>query len=166
MLKKLDAKLHLREHYANKSFDPLSRLWDKNASWEVFYDYYQRRVRIDYDDYAGVLDVHAQAFDPKMAQAITTMLTQEGEHFMNSMAHNLAQAQVTFLEKQLVVMNDRVNETRDKVLDYQNKHNVASPMVAADTVSGIVANMPAARQALQTQRSALKADSIAVYPTQ
>jgi capsular polysaccharide transport system permease protein len=165
MLKKLDAKLHLREHYSNSSHDPLSRMYDKDASWETFYQYYQTRVSVDYDDYAGVLDIHAQAYDPKTAQAITTMLTAEGEHFMNTIAHNLAQAQVDFLEKQVVIMNDRVNETRDKVIDYQNKNNTASPMVAAETISAIVAKLESDKTALQTQRSALQSYLISDYPT-
>ena len=165
MLKKLDAKLHLREHYSNSSHDPLSRMYDKDASWETFYQYYQTRVSVDYDDYAGVLDIHAQAYDPKTAQAITKMLTAEGEHFMNTIAHNLAQAQVDFLEKQVVIMNDRVNETRDKVIDYQNKNNTASPMVAAETISAILAKLESDKTALQTQRSALQSYLISDYPT-
>ena len=165
MLKKLDAALHLREHYSNPSHDPLSRMWDKNTSWENFYQYYQSRVSVDYDDYAGVLDIHAQAYDAKTAQAITAMLTSEGERFMNSMAHNLAQAQVDFLEKQVVIMNERVNETREKVIEYQNKNNIASPQAAAETVSAIVAKLEADKTSLQTQRSALQSYLISDYPT-
>ena len=165
MLKKLDATLHLREHYSNSSHDPLSRMWSKDSSWENFYQYYQSRISVDYDDYAGVLDIHAQAYDAKTAQAITTMLTKEGERFMNAMAHNLAQAQVDFLEKQVIVMNDRVNETREKVIEYQNKNNIASPQAAAETISAIVAKLEADKTSLQTQRSALQSYLIADYPT-
>lgn len=165
MLKKLDATLHLREHYSNSSHDPLSRMWSKDSSWENFYQYYQSRISVDYDDYAGVLDIHAQAYDAKTAQAITTMLTKEGERFMNAMAHNLAQAQVDFLEKQVIVMNDRVNETREKVIEYQNKNNIASPQAAAETISAIVAKLEADKTSLQTQRSALQSYLISDYPT-
>jgi len=121
MLKKLDAALDLRSHYSNWRRDPVSRMWFKNASMEWFHRYYLSRVSVDYDDFAGVLRIKAQAYDPKTAQAISSMLVQEGERYMNQLGHELADSQVKFLEAQVLQAQQRHQEASQELLNYQNK---------------------------------------------
>jgi capsular polysaccharide transport system permease protein len=164
MLRKLDGALKLREHYSAPERDPLSRLWSRSASIEQFHRYYLQRVSAEYDDYSGVLVVEAQAYDPRMARAIASMLVQEGERFMNQMAHNLARAQVSFLEQQVVQMNGRALEARRAVLEYQNRKGLVSPQATAESISAVVARLEAQRAELQTQRSSLLAYLVADHP--
>jgi capsular polysaccharide transport system permease protein len=164
MLHKLDAALHLRAHYSDSQHDLLSRMWGKDKLFEKFYLYYLGRVSIEFDDYAGVLLIKAEGYDIQTAHAITSMLVQEGELFMNSMAHNLAQDQVNFLEKQVAKMNEHVIQTRQSVLNYQNKEGLASPQATAETISGIVAKLAGQLTDLQTQRSVSQAYLVPNHP--
>lgn len=165
ILKKLDASLSLRDHYSDSRRDILSRMWSRDLPMEDFHRYFLSRVSIEFDDYAGVLVIKAQGFDPKTAHAITTHLLQEGERFMNGMAHSLAQDQVAFLEKQLVQMSDRAIQARQAVLAYQNKKGMVSPQAAAETIAAIVARLEAQRAELQTQRVGLQAYLVASHPS-
>lgn len=157
MLRKLDQTLGLRAHFSDSGRDLLSRMWFEDASIEWFHRHYLRRVQVEFDDYAGVLVIKAQAYDPNMAQRITAMLVQEGERFMNQLAHQLAEAQVSFLEQQVVQMNDRVLQTRRSVLDFQNKKGLVSPQATAESIAAIVSRLEAQRSDLQTQRASLQA---------
>ena len=165
MLKKLDAALHLRAHYADPQRDPLSRMWDKDAPIEQFHKHYLERVSVEMDDYAGVLMVKAEGFDPQTAHAIATALVQEGERFMNQMAHTLAQTQVAFLETQVTDMNARAMQARQAVLDFQNQNGLVSPQATAENISGIVARLEAQRTELETQRSALQSYLVPSHPS-
>ena len=165
MLKKLDAALHLRAHYADPQRDPLSRMWDKDAPIEQFHKHYLERVSVEMDDYAGVLMVKAEGFDPQTAHAIATALVQEGERFMNQMAHTLAQTQVAFLETQVTDMNARAMQARQAVLGFQNKNGLVSPQATAENISGIVAKLEAQRTELETQRSALQSYLVPSHPS-
>jgi len=80
-LKRLDKALDLRGHFSDSQRDILSRMWSKDVPQEWFYRYFLSRVGIDYDDYAGVLVIRAQAYDPKMAHAIDAMLVDEAERY-------------------------------------------------------------------------------------
>jgi len=80
-LKRLDKVLDLRGHYSDTRRDILSRMWAKDVPQEWFYRYFLSRVSINYDDYAGVLVIHAEAYDPKTARAIGTMLVDEAERY-------------------------------------------------------------------------------------
>ena len=165
MLKKLDAALHLRAHYADPQRDPLSRMWDVDAPLEKFHKHYLERVSVEMDDYAGVLMVKAEGFDPQTAHAIATALVQEGERFMNQMAHTLAQTQVAYLETQVTDMNARAMQARQAVLDFQNQNGLVSPQATAENISGIVARLEAQRTELETQRSALQSYLVPSHPS-
>ncbi len=163
-LKRLDAALNLRAHYSDTKRDPISRLWDRNASMERFDRYYQSRVNIEFDDYSGVLVVKAQGYDAKTAHAITEMLVDEGGRFMNGMARSLAQDQVVFLEKQVTEMRDRAALARKELVNYQNRKGLVSPMATAESISAIVAKLEAQRAELETRRSANRAYLVPNHP--
>jgi capsular polysaccharide transport system permease protein len=164
MLRKLDESLGLRAHYSDARRDPLSRMWFQDASIEWFHRHYLQRVQVELDDYSGILVIKAQAYEPEMAQRITSLLVREGERFMNQLAHQLAQAQVSFLEQQVVQMNGRVLQTRRAVLEFQNKKGLASPQATAESLAAIIARLEAQRSELQTQRSGLQAYLVSEHP--
>lgn len=165
MLTKLNAALNLRGHYSDWHRDPLSRMWFQDASMEWFHRHYLSRMTVDFDDYSGVLMIKAQGYTPKTAHAITTLLVQEGELFMNEMAHSLAQDQVAFLEKQVTLMNKQAMEARQAVLTYQNQKGLVSPQATAENIGSIVARLEAQRTELETQRSASQAYLVPNHPS-
>jgi len=158
MLKKLDAALDLRSHYSDWRRDPISSMWFKNASMEWFHRYYLSRVSVDYDDFAGVLRIKAQAYDPKTAEAISSMLVQEGEHYMNQMGHELAEVQVKFLETQVLLAQQRFQQASLALLNFQNKKGLVSPQATAESINAIVAKLEGQRTELQTQLASLPAN--------
>ena len=164
MLKKLDATLNLRAHYSDSQRDPLSRMWFQDASMEWFHRHYLTRVSVEFDEYAGVLLIKSQGYDPKKAHAITSMLVREGEKFMNEMAHDLADEQVAFLEKQVEQMGQRTLQARQAVLNYQNRKGLVSPQATVTTLAGIVAKLEAQRTELEIQRRALQAYLVSDHP--
>lgn len=164
MLQKLDAALDLRGHYSDRERDPLSRLWSRETSMERFHRHYLSRVSVELDDYAGVLYVKAQGYDPKTAQAIVQLLVAEGERFMNEIAHQLAKDQVTFLQQQATQLGDRALKARQTVLKYQDDKGLVSPQAAAENVAAIVGKLEAQRSELQTERTALSAYLVPQHP--
>lgn len=150
MLKKLDAKLDLRGHYSDTGNDILSRMWDADEELELFYRYYLSRVSIEFDERAGILVIKAQAYDPKTATAIATMLVHEGERYMNELAHRLANEQVEFLERQVELRNREALQARQSVMAFQNQNGMVSPQ-------GTVESMAATINKLESQLTELKA---------
>lgn len=164
MLKKIDATLNLRAHYSDWHRDPLSRMWFSDTAIEGFHRHYLSRVSVELDDYAGVLIVKAQGYDPQTAHAIASQLVQEGERFMNGMAQSLAMEQVGFLEKQVALMSQRATQARQALLSYQNRKGLVSPQATAENIAGIIAKLEAQRTELQTQRSANQAYLVPNHP--
>jgi len=155
VLKKLDAKLDLRAHYSDWERDPLSRMWFEDTPFELFHSHYLKRISVEYDSYAGVLVIKAQAYDPETAHAVAAMLVEEGERHMNSMAHSLAQNQVAFLEEQVADMGERVAVARQAILNFQNAKGMVSPQGTAENLAAIINNLEAQLTDLKTRRAAL-----------
>jgi capsular polysaccharide transport system permease protein len=155
MLEKLDAELDLREHYSDRNRDPISRMWSVDISREWFHRYYLSRVSVEFDEYAGVLVIRTEAFSPDKARAMTSMLMEEGERYMNIVARRLAQEQVSFLETQVAQISERVMQARQAVLAYQNERNIVSPQGTAENVFGIISQLEGQLATLNTQRGAL-----------
>lgn len=153
MLQRLDSQLALRKHYSDSSHDVFSRLWRDEMEW--FKQYFYNRVQVLFDDRSGVLVVRAEAYDPSMAQKIIKTLVNEGDHFVNGVAHDLAQDQVSFLEGQVAQMKAEVLRTRQAVIAYQNHTRLISPQAAAEGLSGVLAQLEARRIELNAQRTAL-----------
>lgn len=155
LLNKLDAKLDLRTHFSNWKRDPLSRMWFKDASQEKFHQYFLSRVSVEFDDYAGVLVIKAQGYDPETARAISVMMVEEGERAMNQLAHRLAKEQVTFVEKQAAESAIKLQVARNALLSYQNQKGMVSPQATAETLAATINRFEAQRTELQARRGTL-----------
>ncbi len=155
ILKKLDAALDLRSHYSDWRRDPVSRMWFRDASMEWFHRHYLSRVSVDYDDFAGVLRIRAQAYDRETAQAVAGMLVKEGERYMNQIGHELAEVQVTFLTTQVDLAKQRFMQASEALLDYQDRKGLVSPQATAESINTIIAKLEAQRTDLETQLASL-----------
>lgn len=164
MLHKLDAELDLRAHYSDPQRDWVSRMWGADRELEWFHRHYLSRTEIEFDDYAGVLRIKAQAYDPETARAISRILVREGEEFMNRMAHELAEVQVAFLAGQVDEAQGRVMQARQALLEFQNVSGMVSPQAAAESIAAIIARLESQRTDLQTQLAALPARLDADHP--
>ncbi|WP_447044881.1 chain-length determining protein [Vreelandella sp. H-I2] len=154
MLRRLDEELSIREHYTEHG-DIFAKLGDKNAPIEDLHQYYLRRVEVELDEYAGVLNIRVQAYTPEFAHQMTTLLLEAGENHMNEMGHRLAEEQVHFLERQMVRLDERFTETRAALLEFQNEHGLVSPTSTVESINQVVATLEADLARFQAQRNAL-----------
>lgn len=155
MLKKLDSALDLRTHYSNQDYDIISRMWDRDVESELFHNYFLSRVHVDFDERAGFLVVKAEAYEADMAHSITSFLVKDGENFMNTLAHRLAQEQVTFLESQVEVRNREAISARQRLLAFQNKYGLVSPQGTVESIAATINSLEGQLTAARTQRGAL-----------
>ncbi|CAN0553233.1 unnamed protein product, partial [Ectocarpus sp. 12 AP-2014] len=154
MLRRLDEDLNIREHYTEHG-DIFAKLRDRDAPIEDLHKYYLRRVAVELDEYAGVLNISVQGYTPEFAHQMTSLLLEAGENHMNAMGHRLADEQVRFLEQQMVRLDDRFKETRAALLEYQNEFGLVSPTDTVASINQVVATLEADLARFQAQRSAL-----------
>ncbi|GAA3528260.1 capsule polysaccharide export inner-membrane protein KpsE [Zobellella aerophila] len=163
MLKKVQQALPFREHYSQNG-DLFSRLFKTGAPIEELHKYYKKRVSVELDEYAGVLNINVQAFNPEFAHALAQLLLSAGEAHMNDMGQRLAEEQVRFLERQVDRLEQRLDEARGVLLAYQNEYGLISPIHTVESLNQVVATLEgelargqakySAAQSYQSTRSA------------
>lgn len=158
MMNKLQRELDIRAHYADRGIDRWARLSSADVPMETFHTYMLKRLTIDYDDYAGVLRVEAQAYSKEMAQRITEVLLAEGEAHMNEMGQRLAAEQVRFIERQVDELEQRFFIARDNLIEFQNEHGLVSPTGTVEAIFTTVAELEA-QLAVTRARDRALADS-------
>ncbi|WP_249979305.1 chain-length determining protein [Vreelandella olivaria] len=154
MLRLLDEQLGIRQHYSENG-DLFAKLRNPNVPIEDLHKYYLRRVEVELDEYAGVLNIYVQGYTPEFAHSMASLLLEAGENHMNQMGHRLAEEQVRFLEQQMVRLDERFTETRAALLDYQNEHGLVSPTSTVESINQVVATLEADLARFQAQRNAL-----------
>ena len=155
MLNQLQVGLDIRSHYSSSQIDYFSRLSDRDTPTEKLHSYFQKRVSVVLDDYAQVLRISVQAFDPDMAQSISQMMLAEGERHMNAMGKRLAEEQVRFLEAQVYQLEARLDETIAELIQYQNESGLVSPQGTVESISAVVAGLESQLATLSARRSAM-----------
>ncbi|MGP5563894.1 chain-length determining protein [Vreelandella alkaliphila] len=154
MLRLLDEQLDIRQHYSEHG-DIFAKLRDPNVPIEDLHKYYLRRVEVELDEYAGVLNIHVQGYTPEFARDMAALLLEAGENHMNTMGHRLAEEQVRFLEQQMIRLEDRFRDTRTELLEFQNEYGLVSPTSTVESINQVVATLEGDLARLQAQRNAL-----------
>lgn len=154
MLRHVQDKLDFRRHYSENG-DLFARLLDADAPIEDLHEYYLRRVDIEMDEYAGVLNIEVEAFTPEYARDMVAVLLEAGEAHMNEMGRRLAEEQVRFLEQQLLRLEERLDVARADLLAFQNREGLVSPTGTVESLNQVVAGLEGELARLQAQRQAL-----------
>ncbi len=154
MLRLLDEQLGIRQHYSEHG-DFFAKLRDPNVPIEDLHQYYLRRVEVELDEYAGVLNIRVQGYTPEFARDLAALLLEAGENHMNEMGHRLADEQVRFLEQQMVRLEERFEQTRARLLEFQNEYGLVSPTATVESINQVVATLEGDLARLQAQRNAL-----------
>ena len=126
MRKYLDDKIELRKHYMHDSADFFSRLhsWDTNKD---FSEYYQDHVEVLIDDASGVITVKAQGFTPEFSEKLVSSIVLKAEKYINSIGHQLAKSQLTFIEGEHLLITNKFKQAQKKLMQYQEKYTLLDP---------------------------------------
>jgi capsular polysaccharide transport system permease protein len=155
LLKKLDAKLHLREYYSNPNVDYLSRM-NPNATISTFMRYFLWYVSVS-QGWGGYLTVDVQAFDPDYAFAVAKATVKSCDEMVDQMMDRAAQDEVRYARDTLNQAEARVRKARLALTDFQNAHGILNPPGSANQLGGIVGTLESNLAAAQTQLATLVA---------
>lgn len=155
LLSTLDRELDLKGHYQSHQADFFSRL-SGDASREDFIEYYRKHLTLHLDDLSGVLTIELQTFDPVYSQRVVTLMLKESEQFINRLGHKMALDQLAFVEKEADRAYQRVQAEKNKVLAFQNSHQLLSPESTSSAQVGMINQIEAELVRQQTELKRLK----------
>ncbi|WP_413694116.1 lipopolysaccharide biosynthesis protein [Psychromonas sp. KJ10-2] len=161
MVEYLDNNIALREHYSQSNIDFFSRIHDDDSK-EALNQYYQEHVDVILDDASGVITVAAQGFDSQYAQLLTNTIVERAEWFINSIGHQLANAQLTFMQGEHKRIEERFSSAQKDLLVFQQKYNLLDPTAegtAKQTITNTIESQIATKQTEIKTLKAIMSDS-------
>ncbi|MDB5818824.1 MAG: capsular biosynthesis protein [Rhizobacter sp.] len=143
LMKRLDARLGLRQHYEAEKLDLVFRLFH-SSSRERFLDYYRSRVDVTYDDAASLLSVHTEGFTPEFAYRLNQAILRDSEQFVNGFSHLIARVQLDFNNSELERSSERLQKAKSMVLAFQTEHRLLDPNAQAKAAGVLNTELQAA----------------------
>ncbi|MCT8985725.1 lipopolysaccharide biosynthesis protein [Shewanella phaeophyticola] len=125
MLNFLQKEFNLQQHYHDGG-DIFSRL-SSNPSIEDLLKYYIEHTIIEIDEKSGVIKILVQGFTPEYAKTLTQAIVDRAEWYINSIGHQLADAQLEFIRGEHQKVETRLRDVQKNILAFQQKNNLLDP---------------------------------------
>lgn len=123
----VDTRLDLAGLYAQHwPGDPLFALWPE-ANIEDLVWYWQRIVRVSYDQGAGLISLQVRAFEPETAQQISQAIIEESQKRINEL-NAIARADVMrYAEADLAKAVERLKASRQALTEFRIRTQIVDP---------------------------------------
>ncbi|MDO6617601.1 lipopolysaccharide biosynthesis protein [Shewanella sp. 6_MG-2023] len=155
MLQYLQQTNNLSDHYTNTDTDFFSRL-SSNYSREDLFAFYLAHTKVEIDDKSGVILVLVQAFTPEFSNDIGLAIVERAEWYINSIGHQLAQAQLSFIQNEHQQVESRLQEAKKQLLSFQQSNNLLDPEAEGAAFQQITYSMEADIASKRAELNGLK----------
>ena len=125
MLNYLQTHSDLKQHYHNGG-DIFSRL-SSDPSIEDLLEYYISYTNVEIDENSGVIKILVQGFTPEFANTLTQTIVNRTEWYINSIGHQLADAQLKFIKLEHTRVEQRLRDAQKRILTFQQTNNLLDP---------------------------------------
>ncbi|GKY86553.1 sugar transporter [Sinisalibacter aestuarii] len=123
----IDKQLDLRTHYAaHYSTDPVFAL-KPGDSIETLRDYWQRIVRVNYDNNTGLITLNVVAFDPEMAQRLAQEIISQSQILINELNATARVDTLKYAEQDLEDSVARLKAAREALVHFRTETQIVDP---------------------------------------
>jgi capsular polysaccharide transport system permease protein len=141
IVEQVDAKLDLTNYYAqNWKVDPVFSLWP-DATTEDLLWFWQRVVRISYDQSTGLIEVQVLAFDPEMAQNIAKAIVDESQAMINALNTASRDDAMRYAQADLASAVERLKSARKALTRFRTRTQIVDPEADIQGRMGVVNNL-------------------------
>jgi capsular polysaccharide transport system permease protein len=137
----VDAALDLRSHYVQPwPRDFVFALWPE-ATIEDLLWYWQRMVRISYDQSTGLIEVRALAFDPDMARAVSAAIVAESQDMINDLNTQAREDAMRYAREDLAESVARLKVAREALTQFRTRTQIVDPAADIAGRMGVMNNL-------------------------
>ncbi|ALS99266.1 lipopolysaccharide biosynthesis protein [Lacimicrobium alkaliphilum] len=154
----LQQELDIFAHYNSDEYDIFSRL-SASASREDKLDYFKKRVVVEVDQNSKIITVRVQGYTPEFAKTLTETIVDRAEWYINKVGHDLAKAQLAFVQNEHAMVEERLQKAKSEILAFQRKYNLLDPeaegMALQQIAYGLEAQIANKQAELRALRSSM-----------
>ncbi|CUH82618.1 hypothetical protein [Tropicibacter naphthalenivorans] len=138
LVAQIDAKFDLRSLYSEQwQLDPVFAL-RPDASLEDLVDYWQRILRIAYDESSQLIELEIRAFDPQLAQQIGQEVLRQSQTLINELNAQARADTIRYAESDLAEAQTRLREARSALILFRTRTQLVDPETDLQGRMGVV----------------------------
>lgn len=143
----IDEAVDLRAHYsAPWPTDWMFAIWP-DVTLEDLIWYWQRIVRISYDQPTGLIEVRVLAFDPDIAQTIAKAIVSESQDMINALSNQAREDAMRYARDDLDQALETLKASREALTQFRTRTRIVDPEADIQGRMGVMNNL---QQALAT----------------
>jgi len=137
----IDEELGLREYFSSHwSSDPFFSLWP-NATIEDLKFYWDRMVKVSYDESSGLTHLEVRAFDPEMAQIIAQAIIDESQETVNELNDAAHADAVRYANLELKEAQKRLRTAREALTEFRTRTQIVDLEADIQGRMGVMNNL-------------------------
>jgi len=137
----VDARVDLRAHYsAPWPDDWVFAIWP-DATLEDLVWYWQRIVRISYDQSTGLIEVRVLAFAPEVARQITRAIVRESQDRINALNTQAREDAMRYAREDLDEAITRLKAAREALTQFRIRTRIVDPAADIQARMGVMTNL-------------------------
>lgn len=141
LMQNVEARLGIREHYAQHwGEDPAFSIWP-DASIEDMLWFWQRVVRVSYDQASGLIELQVLAFDPDMAQNVAREILVESQNMINALNDAARADAMSVANRDLESSLNRLKEAREALTRFRTRTQIVDPETDIQGRLGVMNNL-------------------------
>jgi capsular polysaccharide transport system permease protein len=155
LVEAVDAELDLRGAYSATDVDPLSRL-EPDANAEEFVNYWQRRIRTQFDPTSGIIEFEVQSFTPEHAREIADAVLDLTQALVNDLSANARSDALRFAREEVELQEVRIHDALSAIRDFRASEQSVDPSASAALEIQLIASLESRLIDLNARISALR----------
>lgn len=148
LVAEIDREIDLRQVWNKPQRDIVFRLGEDQPIEDLL-DYWQRMVRVHYDNATRLIEVRVRAFDPEDAKKIAQLIFDKSTVMINQLNEAALQDAVRFSAEELETTRVQLIAARQAMTAFRNKYQLVDP--AADAAAQMTLVSALEQSAAQTR---------------
>lgn len=138
LVAEIDRALDLRGIYAAPhGVDPVFAL-KPEASTEELTEYWQRMVRLSYDQSTGLMELRVLAFDPDSAQTVARAIVDESQRLINDLNATARSDTLRYATEDLAAAEERLRDAREALVLFRTRTQIVDPETDAEGQTSLI----------------------------
>lgn len=141
IVRRIDEQLDLRSYYATRwGSDPAFALWP-DATIEDLHWFWERAVRVSYDQASGLTELEVLAFDPEMAQRVAQAVVDASQIMVNELNAGARQDAIRYAAADLEDALARLLRARQEMTSFRTRTQIVDLEADLQARMGVMGNL-------------------------
>ncbi|MGD1884136.1 MAG: sugar transporter [Paracoccaceae bacterium] len=142
LVERTNERIDLTEVYTRPEFDPIFA-FGPTGDIEDLVEYWQRVVRVYYDQGTNLVEVHVRAFRPEDAQLIAEIVVDESSQLINRLSAIARTDATRYARADLQMALDRLKAARQAMTQFRSETRIIDPTADLEGQMGLLTSLEA-----------------------